>query len=284
MLFRSAIRDRLLIPALCEAGLPEGSVQLVDSPERSAGWALFDDPRLALAVARGSGPAVGQLGEVARQAGVPVSLHGTGGAWLIVGSKFDSERLGAVVEHSLDRKVCNTLNTLVLTDESFDDALRVVRTSLGAVERRHGGKVKVHLADASLEAVFAGQQDLDVVADEADPGVEWEWDALPELTVLRARDTKAGVELFNRHSPRFVLSVCTSDTSEEDAAWFESEAPFFGDGFTRWVDGQFALGRPELGLANWQFGRLLGRGGVLSGDGVHTVRLRVRQLEADLHR
>ncbi len=64
-------------------GLPPGAVSLVASPARSAGWALFSDPRLALAVARGSGPAVAQLGAVARQAGLPVSLHGTGGAWIV---------------------------------------------------------------------------------------------------------------------------------------------------------------------------------------------------------
>ncbi|MCU1364369.1 MAG: Glutamate-5-semialdehyde dehydrogenase, partial [Ilumatobacteraceae bacterium] len=70
-----------LRPALQMSGLPLAAVALVDSPERAAGWALFDDGRLALAVARGSGEAVAQLGAVARQAGTPVSLHGTGGAW-----------------------------------------------------------------------------------------------------------------------------------------------------------------------------------------------------------
>ena len=35
---------------------------LVDSAEHAAGWAMFADRRLALAVARGSGPAVAQLG------------------------------------------------------------------------------------------------------------------------------------------------------------------------------------------------------------------------------
>ena len=44
-----------------------------------------------------------------------------------------------------------------------------------------------------------------------------------------------------------------------------------GNGFTRWVDGQKALSKPELGLSNWQFGRLFGRGGILTGDGVLTV-------------
>ncbi len=61
-------------------------------------------------------------------------------------------------------------------------------------------------------------------------------------------------------------------------------APFVGDGFTRWVDGQFALDRPELGLSNWEHGRLFARGGVLSGDGVFAVRARVRQTDPDLDR
>jgi glutamate-5-semialdehyde dehydrogenase len=68
-----AIRDHLLIPALDSAGLPRGAVNLVDSSEHAAGWALFHDSRLALAVARGSGRAVDQLGEIARQCGTPVA-------------------------------------------------------------------------------------------------------------------------------------------------------------------------------------------------------------------
>ena len=67
--------------------------------------------------------------------------------------------------------------------------------------------------------------------------------------------------------------------SASDAALHEQfydtvDAPFVGNGFTRWVDGQFALDQPELGLSNWQYGRLFARSGVLSGDSVYTVRLR----------
>ena len=69
-----AIMEQCVRPALADAGLPEGAVQLVDSAARSAGHALFSDSRLALAVARGSGRAVAQLGAVATQSGVPVSL------------------------------------------------------------------------------------------------------------------------------------------------------------------------------------------------------------------
>src|SRR5207249_4452360 len=44
-----------LEPAVQAAGLPDGSAVLVASAERAAGWALFSDRRLALAVAQGSG-------------------------------------------------------------------------------------------------------------------------------------------------------------------------------------------------------------------------------------
>ena len=78
-----AIVTHALNPALATAGLPAGAVSLVESVNHAAGWAMFADRRLSLAVARGSGRAVSQLGSIAQQAGTAVSLHGTGGAWLI---------------------------------------------------------------------------------------------------------------------------------------------------------------------------------------------------------
>jgi len=109
-----AIVTHALEPALAAAGLPSGAASLVDAPSRASGWALFSDPRLALAVARGSGQAVRQLGAVAQQAGNDVSAHGTGGAWMIATSTADRDRFHAAVHRSLDRKVCNTLNTCAI--------------------------------------------------------------------------------------------------------------------------------------------------------------------------
>jgi len=92
------------------------------------------------------------------------------------------------------------------------------------------------------------------------------------------------VTLCNRYSPQFVVSIVSDDERERDFVWRHVNAPFVGDGMTRWVDGQFALLRPELGLSNWQSGRLLGRGAILSGDGVRTVRYRVTQDDRNLSR
>jgi glutamate-5-semialdehyde dehydrogenase len=116
-----AIMRHALAPALAKAGLPAGSVSLVASQARAAGWALFNDHRLSLAIARGSGEAVAQLGAVARQAGVPVSLHGTGGAWMMAATTADADRFRDSVLYSLDRKVCNTLNVCcIVVDRAAD--------------------------------------------------------------------------------------------------------------------------------------------------------------------
>ena len=69
-----AIVEHALTPALADSGLPPGAASLVASASRASGWAMMADPRLSLAVARGSGPATSQLGAVARQAGNAVSL------------------------------------------------------------------------------------------------------------------------------------------------------------------------------------------------------------------
>jgi glutamate-5-semialdehyde dehydrogenase len=76
----------------------------------------------------------------------------------------------------------------------------------------------------------------------------------------------------------------SESTAAHDEFYATVDAPFVGDGFTRWVDGQYALGAPELGLSNWQGGRMLGRGAILSGDSVFTVRYRARVHDPDLHR
>ncbi|MET0146582.1 MAG: aldehyde dehydrogenase family protein [Ilumatobacteraceae bacterium] len=293
-----AIVTAALDPALAAAGLPTGTVALVRSPSRAAGWALFDDQRLSLAVARGSGAAVAQLGAVARQAGTPVSLHGTGGAWLVAGRHADADRFRAAVLHSLDRKVCNTLNVCCIP-ASRPELVSVFLDALDAAASRRDAGARLHVESSSRDAVPAERFDDTVTVrradgdhvepaasllDACDLGREWEWEGSPEVTLVVTTDVHAAVELCNRHSPRFVASVISEDDTERDRFYAAVDAPFVGDGFTRWVDGQYALDTPELGLANWQGGRLLARGGVLSGDSVHTVRHRARITDPGLHR
>ena len=128
---------------------PAGAVSLLDSPSRATGWALFSNPGVDLAVARGSGEAVAQLGAVARQAGIPASLHGTGGAWLIAGSSCDDAWFAAAVEHSLDRKVCNTLNVACVLRADAPRLVPLFLSALQAAADRRGVPAKLHVAEGS---------------------------------------------------------------------------------------------------------------------------------------
>jgi glutamate-5-semialdehyde dehydrogenase len=284
-----AIMALALQPALRAAGLPEHSVGLLESSEHASGWALFGDKRLGLAVARGSGPAVATLGSLAQQAGVPVSLHGTGGAWLMTSASTQPDDLEAVVAGSLDRKVCNTLNVLCILRER---ASVLVPAALRGMERAAGARgqaFKLHVVrggEAALPAALFStrvqvaraegllEEPQAELLDAGQLGHEWEWEDSPELSLVLVDSLADAVVLFNRESPQFIASLLSADAGEQQRFYESVNAPFVGDGVTRWVDGQKALKKPELGLSNWQFGRLFGRGGILTGDGVLTVRTR----------
>lgn len=294
-----AIVEHALDPALAAAGLPPGAASLVDSKAHAAGWALFADPRLALAVARGSGQAVEQLGSVARQAGNQVSLHGTGGAWLVASEHADADRLAATVHASLDRKVCNTLNTCCIVRSRAEELVPVFLAALDRAAADRGVNAKLHVLEASrsyvperrfteLVAIARAEGAVEEPAAEtvlaSQLGVEWEWEDSPEVTLAIVDDVDEAVGLCNRWSPRFVASLISDDRTEHERFFAAVDAPFVGDGFTRWVDGQYAFSAPELGLSNWEHGRLLGRGGVLSGDAIVTLRTRAIQHDPHLRR
>jgi glutamate-5-semialdehyde dehydrogenase len=259
---------------------------------------MFSDSRVALAVARGSGAAVAQLGAVARQAGLPVSLHGTGGAWIVGAETADAADFAAAVAQSLDRKVCNTLNTCAIVASRTGDLVPAFLEGIRRVQERQDVCVKLHVVEGHesliprdwFEARPIGRAEGDVVEPQTELisedrlGEEWEWEASPEVTLTVVPDVETAVRLFNEQSPRFAASLISGDLEEHERFFNLIDSPFVGDGMTRWVDGQYALGRPELGLSNWQFGRLFGRGGVLSGDSVYTVRTRAFQADPDLGR
>jgi glutamate-5-semialdehyde dehydrogenase len=255
-----AIEEHALRPALTSAGLPPGAVRLLRSREHAAGQALFTLPQVRLAVARGSGATVALLGAIAEQHGIPASLHGTGGAWLYVEPSASPSAVEGAIRHSLDRKVCNTLNVLVL-DRAASQALgpvceRVLR-ELGA---------RVHVARGSEGVVSGSALPVEELAR------EWEWESTPELAFALADGVGEAAALCNRHSPHFVASVLSRREGAFEEFYARVDAPYVGNAFTRWVDGQWAWGRPELGLTNWERGRLLGRSGFLSGDDIVTVR------------
>ena len=256
-----AIEEHALAPALRAAGLPEGALGLVRSKEHAAAHALFSERAVRLAVARGSGRTVALLGAIAKQHGIPASLHGTGGAWMFVEHSASPELVRNAVRFSLDRKVCNTLNVLVLERAAIEKLGPVVEQALREV------RAQVAVVPGS-EGVVTGTRSIA----EAELGKEWEWDSVPELSFVVARDFDEAVAWINRYSPKFVASILSERPGAFESFYSAVEAPYVSNAFTRWVDGQWAWHRPELGLTNWETGRLLGRSGFLSGDDLTSVR------------
>ncbi len=235
-----------------------------------------------------------------------MSLHGTGGAWLVATADADVERLRSVIVNSLDRKVCNTLNVVCVPRSRGPELVVAALEAIAAAGAARGVGARVHatpeayaLANQAAIELSAGKvivtrpdgQHTEPFVTEwpiAKLGHEWEWDGSPEVAVHLfddgAHPFAAAVELCNEHSPHFVASLVSSTAALHDEFYAAVDAPFVSDGMTRWVDGQYALDAPELGLANWEGGRLLGRGAVLSGDSVYTVRYRARITDPQLRR
>jgi glutamate-5-semialdehyde dehydrogenase len=216
----------------------------------------------------------------------------------VAGASADAGDIANAVYHSLDRKVCNTLNTFCVVASRTNDLVPVFLDALHRAGERRGATSKLHVAegdeghvppdwfqDATIVRAEGGVSEARTEVIGGDQlGHEWEWEESPEVTLKVVADVDEAVRLFNERSPKFAASLVSSDAAEQEHFFNTVDAPFVGNGFTRWVDGQYALNKPELGLSNWQFGRLFGRGGVLSGDSAFTVRSRVTQDHTDVGR
>jgi glutamate-5-semialdehyde dehydrogenase len=294
-----AIMNTVIYPALDAAGISRHAIQLIDSSQRSAGWALFSHSDIGLAVARGSGKAVRMLSSIARQSGIPVSVHGTGGAWMVTSAFTDGRRLHDAIVCSLDRKVCNTLNTLCVLESEMSRQLPIIQAALAEAGDHLGASFKVHVESSTRRFLSPEMRESYVTVhraagvcdeyqydtiDRSELGREWEWEKTPEISLIAVASIDEAVALFNRYSPQFIASLISDSASEQSSFFKAVNAPFVGNGMTRWVDGHYIFHTPELGLSNWENGRLLARSGVLSGDTVVTQRIYMEQALSRLKR
>ena len=114
-------------------------------------------------------------------------------------------------------------------------------------------------------------------------GREWEWDGSPELTFAVVDALDAAIELFNRYSPRLAASLISGRPREHDA----STRPWTRRSSATGSPAGSTASSPSIGPSSdcrTGNGRLFGRGGVLAGDSIVTVRARATQLDPELHR
>jgi glutamate-5-semialdehyde dehydrogenase len=237
----TALVDRVLRPALADAGVPEGAVGLVRSDDRAGAEALVSLPRqIPLVILRGSGPSTAHLARVAAEHGVRTLAHAEGGGVLYAHAAADPALVRALAHDSLDRLgVCNRLN-LALVDAGAPGLVDEVRA---ACEARG-----VALRGGPRAAAAAGLEPL-----EGELGHEWASDTDPERVATVTVELVDGIDEALRIANEATSGLAATIVTADDEA-----ARAFLDGYrgtaayrnvsTRLTDGFKLTGTPETGI------------------------------------
>ena len=128
------------------------------------------------------------------------------------------------------------------------------RDILDAIAAGLGNKAiarQLALSPRTVEVYRAEGYQTEALAEplpEAQLGRECEWEETPETSLMIVDDLDQAIALFNRYSPQFTVSLISEDAAVQERFYSAVNAPFVGNGITRWVDGQYALNKPELVL------------------------------------
>ena len=226
--------DDVLRPALAVAGLPDGAVGLVRSPDHEGARLLVSMPRLVpLVVLRGSGETTAALARLAAENGVRTLAHAEGGGVLYVHADALPERALAIAEASLDRLgVCNRLN-LCLVDRG---AAGVV-PDLVALAQRLGLRVRGDVDGAEpLDGLPVGHE----WANDPDPG---------QVTVCYLDSLEEAVRIANEETSGLAAGIVTEDpvAAQRFLDGYRGTTAFW-HATTRFTDGFALTGAPETGI------------------------------------
>ena len=226
----SLLMDRVVAPALEEAGLPGEAIQLVRLPDREAAHALVSLPdHIPLVILRGSGPTTADLAATAARHGVRTLAHAEGGGVLYVDPSADEAMALDLMERSLDRLgVCNRLNLLLVHESLWDGFLPRATELLERLE------IKPSLPPH-------------------DHPIGYEWanddDRSATVTVAPVAGPRPAAELANDETSGLAASIVASDpaAAEEFLAAYRGTGGFW-NATTRLLDGFKLLSAPETGI------------------------------------
>lgn len=226
----SLLMDRVIGPALEDAGLPGDAIQLVRLPDREAAHALVSQPDLVpLVILRGSGPTTADLAATAARHGVRTLAHAEGGGVLYVDPSADEALALDLMERSLDRLgVCNRLNLLLVHKSLWD----------GFVPR----------ATELLERL-----EITPSLPPHDHPIGYEWanddDRSATVTIAPVAGPRPAAELANDETSGLAASIVAADpaAAEEFLAAYRGTGGFW-NATTRLLDGFKLLSAPETGI------------------------------------
>ncbi len=226
----AALFDQVIAPAVADAGLDPGALQLIRSAAREAAAELVRRPGLIpLVILRGSGETTRTLAADAARHGVRTLAHADGGGVLYLDARADPGMAAEIITGSLDRLgVCNRLNLLLVHEAAWGTLLPVALAALEAC----GVAASLPPHDHPL-------------------GHEWALDAGHEATVTVApvEGPARAARVANEETSGLAASVVTADAGAARAflAAYAGTGAFW-NASTRLLDGFRLRGVPETGI------------------------------------
>jgi len=226
----AALADRVIAPAVEQAGLDPGAVQLVRSADRAAAVELVRQGSLIpLVILRGSGETTRRLAAEAASCGVRTLAHADGGGVLYLDRAADPALAAELITASLDRLgVCNRLNLLLIDSAAWPELL-----------------------GPAVDAIRA-REVTPLLPPHARPlGHEWALDTGHEasVTVAPADGPAAAAGLANSVTSGLAASIVTADpaAAQEFLSAYRGTGAFW-NASTRLLDGFKLRGVPETGI------------------------------------
>ncbi|MBV9793317.1 MAG: aldehyde dehydrogenase family protein [Actinobacteria bacterium] len=225
-----ALADEVVAPALDDADLDPGAIQLIRVPGQAAAYALVAEPELIpLVILRGSGASTRALALAGAQHGVRTLAHADGGAVIFVDAAADNSKMLRLIEGSLDRLgVCNRLNLLLIDGQRWDEFLPPVTELLA----RLGVTPSLPPHDHEL-------------------GHEWALDTGHEaaVTIAPADGAADAAAIANDETSGLAAAIVTEDRAAVDR-FFDVYAGTgaFWNATPRLLDGYKLLAVPETGI------------------------------------
>ena len=225
-----ALADHVVAPALDDADLDPGAIQLIRVPGQAAAYALVAEPELIpLVILRGSGASTRALAFEGARHGVRTLAHADGGAVMFLDAGADNSKSLQLVEDSLDRLgVCNRLNLLLIDQQRWDELIPPITELL----TRLGITPSLPPHDHEL-------------------GHEWALDTGREaaVTIAPAGGAAEAAAIANDETSGLAAAIVTEDRAAVDR-FFDVYAGTgaFWNATTRLLDGYKLLAVPETGI------------------------------------
>ncbi|MDR1732048.1 MAG: glutamate-5-semialdehyde dehydrogenase [Synergistaceae bacterium] len=231
----NTVITRILSEAAVENGIPEGSVQLLATPDREASIALMQLPYLDVLIPRGGE----KLKEsVMQNARVPYIMTGAGNCHTFIDASADIDKaVKSVVNAKCQRPgVCNAMETLLI---HRDIASRFIPVGLKALRER-GVELR---GDETVRSLFPAAKP----ASEKD----WETEFYDLILAVRVVDSlEAAMDHIHRYGTRHSEAIVTESYTNAQTFLAEVDAAaVYVNASTRFTDGSvFGFGA-EMGIS-----------------------------------